>query len=65
MACGVYIWTALVNSGVDDEAGLVDWLVRTTNSITLLINVDHIGDSQQAKVGAVGINPECVRLNGI
>lgn len=41
---GIDVWTPLVDGGMDNEARRVNGLLSTTNSVAVLINMNHIGD---------------------
>lgn len=60
VACGVDIWSALVDGRVDDEACRVDGLVCAADAVALFIYVHHVRHGEEAKVDAVGVDPERV-----
>ena len=65
MAGSVDIRATLVDGRVDDETGCVDQLVGATNAVSVLVNVNHVGNCEEGKVYAVRIDPEGVWMNGI
>ena len=65
VTCGVNIRTALMQGGVYDKPGSIDGLVGTTNTASVLVYMNHVGNSQQREVYAVRIDPECVWIYGI
>jgi hypothetical protein len=65
VASGVDIGSPAVQGRVNHEPGCVDWLVGAADPVAVFVDVDHVRHLQDAKVHAVGVDPECVWLDWI
>jgi hypothetical protein len=62
VACGIDVWASLMDSRVNDETSRIDESVCPTNTIALLIYLDHIRDSEKCKVNTIRVDPKRIWL---
>lgn len=65
MACRMDIGSLLMDCRVNNEAGCIDGLVRTRDSISFLIYAHHVGDLEESKMYSVRVDPKSVWLDWI
>lgn len=65
VASCVDVGSRCVDRRVNDEAGLVDHGVVPANAIALMVDMHHVRDGEEAKVNAIGIDPEGIGLDWV
>lgn len=54
-----------MDRAVNHEASCIYSLVGSTDTLSLVVDLDHVRHSQKTKVHAIRIEPECVGVNRI
>jgi hypothetical protein len=65
MACGMYVWASLMDRGVNYETSCVDKSFGATNTVAILIHLNHIRDGEESEVHTIRIDPKRVWLYGV